>query len=832
MKEFDKIESSSGTLVIIYNLKLLDSGQPELDVKTDPHDIILTNPDGGGVTDTDDGLMPERKSFRAYASILYVEPRMRVYIQGRKVRTKRLVNTLYKPRLYRYTSARFKTRSEAEAKRAEEDAKIVENRAREAESKAKNLELKYGSTSDKEQRAELRRAQIAAVELRKDAQLKKTIAERKSKALRDPKQLSFVFGINIENRSRDGMFVYNCSRLIKMYQKVGPQADGGVFCSGVVGVVDVPYLVLEPTHNKQDFADAKEYRHLQQAMGEHMLQYWKDLEIAQQGVTKFWENFGYVSPNWRDLPSTDPKFVRKRTAVVQTTLQCDLCLKWRILPFAANAVGKVFPDDWVCSMNPDPAHNRCSSSEEKLNIPEGILKKIVKTKEQKEKELEEEIRRKQSQLDKIQKHAPAMSSKTKQQQQHISSDEEEVMEEEEKVEHTGRRSYSRADERERRARLAAIHERPARRRGIADSESEASNSVHSSSDSDVIDEPPPTKKKVVFDSKSSRGQSTRTVRSPAKHHHRGVELKRESSGRHGNNKRGEHKERHVAAHQTRNMTALARVEEDEDDVELSSDELPAGDTDEQRLKAEVGTRVEVNIEKKWLTGMVVDMNRGKDKWKVVIDKHPDTYQWFDRKSREMRVIKVVCDEASETTNIEPEHETIRAAPLPPAAVAVVDAGTEAPSSSTVALTATTNSCQANEEIANGYRTCLRYFLPPQWIMDKDAVSSLTVSDLAGFPLDDFFDHYEKGLRKLVSSFQQEALVKQQEAELSWSKLTTVRRMIAKLLKSMNDEFDLDPESDSDQVDELLSLCLKQALSQVKDGGGDGATAAAVPDAAE
>jgi hypothetical protein len=68
--------------------------------------------------------MPERKSFRAYASILYVEPRMRVYIQGRKVRTKRLVNSLYKPRTYRYTSARFKTRSETETKRAEEDSKI------------------------------------------------------------------------------------------------------------------------------------------------------------------------------------------------------------------------------------------------------------------------------------------------------------------------------------------------------------------------------------------------------------------------------------------------------------------------------------------------------------------------------------------------------------------------------------------------------------------------------------------------------------------------------------------------------------------------------------
>lgn len=53
------------------------------------------------------------------------------------------------------------------------------------------------------------------------------------RSLRDPKQIVFVFGINIENRGRDGVFVYNCSRLIKMYQKVGPQADGGVYVSAI-----------------------------------------------------------------------------------------------------------------------------------------------------------------------------------------------------------------------------------------------------------------------------------------------------------------------------------------------------------------------------------------------------------------------------------------------------------------------------------------------------------------------------------------------------------------------------------------------------------------------
>ena len=45
MKEFDKLDGGSGTLVIVYNLKLLDNGDPELDVKSDQFDILLSNPD-------------------------------------------------------------------------------------------------------------------------------------------------------------------------------------------------------------------------------------------------------------------------------------------------------------------------------------------------------------------------------------------------------------------------------------------------------------------------------------------------------------------------------------------------------------------------------------------------------------------------------------------------------------------------------------------------------------------------------------------------------------------------------------------------------------------
>jgi len=57
MKEFDKLDGGSGTLVIVYNLKLLDSGDPELDVKTDQFDILLSNPDTGDFFDSDHGYV-------------------------------------------------------------------------------------------------------------------------------------------------------------------------------------------------------------------------------------------------------------------------------------------------------------------------------------------------------------------------------------------------------------------------------------------------------------------------------------------------------------------------------------------------------------------------------------------------------------------------------------------------------------------------------------------------------------------------------------------------------------------------------------------------------
>ena len=62
---------------------------------------------------------------------------MKVYVQGKKVQTKRLVSCLHRTRLYNYASKTFRSRAELEANRAREEAKTVEFRARESESKLK-----------------------------------------------------------------------------------------------------------------------------------------------------------------------------------------------------------------------------------------------------------------------------------------------------------------------------------------------------------------------------------------------------------------------------------------------------------------------------------------------------------------------------------------------------------------------------------------------------------------------------------------------------------------------------------------------------------------------
>ncbi|CAF0901117.1 unnamed protein product [Adineta ricciae] len=375
-KQFNLITTASGTLIVLYNMKLSDTGEPELDIKTDPNDILIDSRNRQNIFDDDDDNTPsEYRSLRAYTSILYYEPRMRITIQRRRVITKRLTYTLYKPRQYQFKSTRFKTRSEQELKKCERELESLEERKREADSQVHHFQQTIGATTSVEERARLRKLLVTAAELKDMTTRLRNGLTRKKSEMKTTKTLTFIFGLNIHNRGADGVFVYNCGRLIKMYEKIGQPNKKTVYCRGVVGIVDIPSIVLEPTHNKQSFADEKEYHFLLKNMGDYMRQYWSDAGIENY-VKEFWETYGYRDDQLDRPPSNEPEVVKRRQAAIPMLIQCDKCLKWRRLPYAGNATAltQAQLEVWRCSDNTDVMNQNCSASEKLDTIPEGELK--------------------------------------------------------------------------------------------------------------------------------------------------------------------------------------------------------------------------------------------------------------------------------------------------------------------------------------------------------------------------------------------------------------------------------------------------------------------------
>jgi hypothetical protein len=191
-----------------------------------------------------------------------------------------------------------------------------------------------------------RQKEAASAELENE----KVVLERKKKTINDPKNLYFIFGLNVNNRAADGLFIYNCNRLILMYEHTKLQKSDKKY-RGIVGIVNVPYLVLEPTHNKQAFADSKEQQLLINALGEYMDQYLRDVE--ENLNFEFWKSFGYLYQNdFHTLPSDEDVYKRKRLQSTGILLQCDSCLKWRKIQWNRRLMDSNFiKDDWQCSNN-------------------------------------------------------------------------------------------------------------------------------------------------------------------------------------------------------------------------------------------------------------------------------------------------------------------------------------------------------------------------------------------------------------------------------------------------------------------------------------------------
>ncbi|NXP37282.1 MORC2 protein, partial [Leiothrix lutea] len=833
MDQFNKIRAEKGTLVIIFNLKLMDNGEPELDVTSDPQDIQMAET-------PPEGTKPERRSFRAYAAVLYIDPRMRIFINGHKVQTKRLSCCLYKPRMYKYTSNRFKTRAEQEVKKAEHMARIAEEKAREAESKARALELRLGGDLTRESRVTLRQVQNSAITMRREADVKKRIKDAKQRALREPKELNFIFGVNIEQRELDGMFIYNCSRLIKMYEKVGPQLEGGMACGGVVGVVDVPYLVLEPTHNKQDFADAKEYRHLLKAMGEHLAQYWKDVAIAQRGIIKFWDEFGYLSANWNQPPSSELRYKRRRAMEIPTTIQCDICLKWRTLPFQLSSVEKNYPDSWVCSMNPDPEQDRCEAAEQKQKVPLGTLKKDMKSNEEKQKQLTEKIRQQQKKLEALQRTTPIRSQ----------ADLKRLP-----LEVTTR--PSREHTRTQRPRSPplpdVIKNAPSRPPGSSPPPKSCSQLKKSSSDRPNTSSPKLTSMLLKEEASTSRthhhtvtaGKSNSTLKTlakpgtsmkslsglqspkstcetPTSKAARVPAVRKSASGRcvqaSSTRKRalnipedGSEEEGEPKKERTKRGKFLA-VKEEKDSNELTDS---AGEEELLELKKaqkDKGLHVEVRVNKEWFTGRVtaVEKVRHAIRWKVKFDYVPtDTTprdRWVEKGSEDVRLMKPPSPEyqAPDTRGVQAE-EVVMAEPSTSDCVRT-EPDTTGPSSSQETV----------DLLVQILRNCLRYFLPPSFPISKNELSSMSSEGLLAFPLKEYFKQYEVGLQNLCNSYQTRADARAKACEENLrnsekklreteEKLQKLRTNIMALLQKVQEDIDINTDDELDAYIEDLIM---------------------------
>uniref|UniRef100_A0A8C8WYY8 MORC family CW-type zinc finger 2 n=1 Tax=Panthera leo TaxID=9689 RepID=A0A8C8WYY8_PANLE len=807
MSQFMKIPGDSGTLVIIFNLKLMDNGEPELDIISNPRDIQMaeTSPEG---------TKPERRSFRAYAAVLYIDPRMRIFIHGHKVQTKRLSCCLYKPRMYKYTSSRFKTRAEQEVKKAEHVARIAEEKAREAESKARTLEVRLGGDLTRDSRVMLRQVQNTAITLRREADVKKRIKEAKQRALKEPKELNFVFGVNIEHRDLDGMFIYNCSRLIKMYEKVGPQLEGGMACGGVVGVVDVPYLVLEPTHNKQDFADAKEYRHLLRAMGEHLAQYWKDIAIAQRGIIKFWDEFGYLSANWNQPPSSELRYKRRRAMEIPTTIQCDLCLKWRTLPFQLSSVEKDYPDTWVCSMNPDPEQDRCEASEQKQKVPLGTFRKDLKTQEEKQKQLTEKIRQQQEKLEALQKTTPIRSQ----------ADLKKLP-----LEVTTRPSTEEPARRPQRPRSpplpAVIKNAPSRPPSL-----QAPRPASQPRKAAVINTTP---KPPVLAAREEASTSRllqppeaprKPSNTPVKTASRPTPMVQPLSPSLLPNSKSP---REVPAPRAIKTPVVKKPEPPSKLSPLSDSAGEEDPADLKRAQKDKGLHVEVRVNREWYTGRVTAVEVGKHvvRWKVKFDYVPtDTTprdRWVEKGSEDVRLMKPPSPEyqspdTQQEGGEEEEEEEEEEVVVAQQAVAMAEPST----SDCIRIEPDTTAPSTNHEtidlLVQILRNCLRYFLPPSFPISKKELSVMNSDELISFPLKEYFKQYEVGLQNLCHSYQSRAdsRAKASEESLRTSerklreteeKLQKLRTNIVALLQKVQEDIDINTDDELDAyIEDLIT----------------------------
>ncbi|KAB0393256.1 hypothetical protein E2I00_013349 [Balaenoptera physalus] len=96
LSQFDAIPGKKGTRVLIWNIRRNKDGKSELDFDTDQYDILVSDfgteeKETGGITSE----LPETEySLRAFCGILYMKPRMKIFLRQKKVTTQMIAKSL------------------------------------------------------------------------------------------------------------------------------------------------------------------------------------------------------------------------------------------------------------------------------------------------------------------------------------------------------------------------------------------------------------------------------------------------------------------------------------------------------------------------------------------------------------------------------------------------------------------------------------------------------------------------------------------------------------------------------------------------------------------
>ena len=155
-----------------------------------------------------------------------------------------------------------------------------------------------------------------------------------------------------------GIFMYYNGRLISI-QKSDLYSTNQE-SHGILVIFDVPYGIIMPEPNKEDFnIDKDKKKELLRILDDIVLMfidtvkrnsYLKPKDAEMTSMENIWRDLGYlrVGETISNIPSNEEGCKRRRHVKIPDVRQCNYCLKWRAVPPLEYPETYFVADNWNC----------------------------------------------------------------------------------------------------------------------------------------------------------------------------------------------------------------------------------------------------------------------------------------------------------------------------------------------------------------------------------------------------------------------------------------------------------------------------------------------------